>query len=215
MKLFELPDSTKIGRVIPKNSFDSYTNTKQKKLLSDLVQRITWIHKLASDTLNLEGKDVREIQLFQVDLKYQEDIPTLLTVIDKSIPYHILFIVRFGEWVYLSISAKHLHPSNENQSVIDWTFQNKWFQLSESKYSLNLRKSLDFVFFDICCQIVGLESSKFSKLSSLIEYQKQIESLTKEINRLKSSIKKSNQFNEKVELNLKLKKVEDELLRVQ
>lgn len=214
MKLFELPDRTKIRRVIPKNSFDSYTNTKQKKLLTDLVLRISWIHKLATDTVNLDGKDIREIQIFQIDLKQQEEIPTLLTLIDKAIPYHILFIVRFEDWYYLSTSAKHLHPNYENQSVIDWTFQTDWFQLSDSKYSINLRKSLDFVFFDICCQIADVQKSKFSNLNGLIEYQEQIESITKEINRLKSTIKRSNQFNEKVELNLKLKAKESELERV-
>jgi hypothetical protein len=62
MELFALPQSTKVQKVVPKNAFDGYTNSKQKKLFSDKVLRITWLNKLAPSTVNLEAKDVKEIQ---------------------------------------------------------------------------------------------------------------------------------------------------------
>jgi hypothetical protein len=89
MELFKLPHTAKVNRVIPKNAFDSYTTAKQKKQFTYLIARITWTHKLSKDTVNLEGKDIKEIQVFRIELKVKEEIQTVLDIIDKSIPYNI------------------------------------------------------------------------------------------------------------------------------
>jgi len=39
--MFYLSQATKVQKVIPKNTFDSYTNAKQKKSFTDKIQRIT------------------------------------------------------------------------------------------------------------------------------------------------------------------------------
>ena len=38
--MFNLPKSTVVKKVIPKNAFDTYTNTKQKKAFADKIVRI-------------------------------------------------------------------------------------------------------------------------------------------------------------------------------
>ena len=67
MGFFNLPARTNVGRVVPKNAFDKFTNTKQKKLFTDSIQRISWTHKLSADTANLDAKDIQEIQVFKID----------------------------------------------------------------------------------------------------------------------------------------------------
>ena len=127
MDFFNLPSRTKVGRVVPKNAFDEYTNTKQKKLFIDCIQRITWTHKLSADTLNLDTKDIQEIQVFKVELKQKSDILKILEIINKSIPYHIVFWVEHNQEAYISTASKHPHPTNEDIAVIDWTFTSDWF----------------------------------------------------------------------------------------
>ena len=107
MTYFELPKSTIVNRFIPKNAFDDFTNSSQKKKFTDTIDKITWLNKLSKDTINLDGNDVKEIQIFEIKLKTKEKIQPLLNVIDKAIPYHIVFIVTFGEETYLSTSKKH------------------------------------------------------------------------------------------------------------
>lgn len=48
-------------------------------------------------------------------------------------------------------------------------------------------------------------------LQDLIAYKKKVDALEKEIAKLKSGMANSKQFKNKVELNLKLKAIEDEL----
>jgi hypothetical protein len=211
MELFKLPHTAKVNRVIPKNAFDSYTTAKQKKQFTYLIARITWTHKLSKDTVNLEGKDIKEIQVFRIELKVKEEIQTVLDIIDKSIPYNIVFVIEFGGSIYISTSTKHPHPINEDNAVIDWTFKTGWFLPSENKYTLQLKNSIDAVYHDFCIQISGKPSMATKPLQDLIAYRKKVDALEKEIAKLKSGMASSKQFNNKVELNLKLKATEDEL----
>lgn len=171
------------------------------------MDKIKWLNKLSKDTINLDGNDVKEIQIFEIKLKTKEKIQTLLSVIDKAIPYHIIFIVKFGEETYLSTSKKHNHINNENVAVVDWNFTTEWQPSTEKKTMLNLKESIDFIFTDFCSQISGFQSKNIKEIiqkdSSKTKFKKQIEEL-------EVKIKKEKQFNLKVEMNQKLKELKKE-----
>lgn len=211
MELFNLPQTAKVNRVIPKNAFDAYTNSKQKKLFTDQILRITWLQKLSPDTINLEAKEIKEIQIFKIELKVRGEIQPLLEIIDKAIPYNIIFIIEESGSIYLSTSTKHPHPINNDNSVIDWTFKTPWFLNSLNTYSLYLKKSLDAVYHDFCIQLSGDKKMARKSLHDLVHYNKQIDALQKEITQLKKNIKNSTQYKYKVELNLLLKQRSKEL----
>lgn len=214
MDFINLPARTKVGRVVPKNAFDEYTNTKQKKLFTDCIQRITWTHKLSADTVNLDSKDIQEIQVFKIELKQKSDISKILEIINKSIPYHIVFWVEHDQEAYISTASKHTHPTNNDIAVIDWTFTSDWFDKDDNSYAFNLKGSLDAVFKDICVQLTGQPELSNQSLDSILKNQQEKYRLKKEISRLKSAISRSKQFNKKVDLHLKLKNAEKELKNI-
>lgn len=211
MDFFDLPKRTRVERVIPKSAFDHYTNTKQKKLFTDCIQRISWTHKLSADTVNLDAKDVQEIQVFKVELKQKTDILKILEIINKSISYHIVFWVEHNQEAYISTASKHPHPTNEDVSVIDWTFTSEWFNKENNIYALNLKGSLDAVFKDICLQLTGRPDWGRKHLNDIVSNEQELNRLISERKRLKAAISRCTQFNQKVEMNVKLKKVEAEL----
>lgn len=202
MTYFELPKSTIVNRFIPKNAFDDFTNSSQKKKFTDTIDKITWLNKLSKDTINLDGNDVKEIQIFEIKLKTKEKIQPLLNIIDKAIPYHIIFIVTFGEETYLSTSKKHNHINNENTAVIDWNFTSDWQFITKKEISLNLKESIDFIFTDFCSQISGFYDKN---IVDIIESDKKKSNLKKQLEVLEIKIKKEKQFNLKIELNNKIK----------
>jgi len=57
MQIFNLPKHTVVNKIIPKNAFDNYANTKQKKLFIENVEKIRWINKLSKETVNLSGNE--------------------------------------------------------------------------------------------------------------------------------------------------------------
>ena len=211
MELFNLPNSTLVNRVIPKNAFDSYSTGKQKKLFTDLVAKITWTNKISPETTNLSAREINELQIFKIELKVKAEIQPLLDLIDKSIPYHIIFVVHHENSVYLSTSAKHVHPVKNDSAVLDWNFKTEWFPADENKYKINLKKSIDAIHHDFCIQLTGNPSLESISLPAVIDNQKKINSLKREIESLKNSIAGCKQFNKKVELNLKLKSTENKL----
>lgn len=211
MDLFSLPIQTKVNKTVPKNAFESFTNTKQKALFTSLISKITWSNKLSEETLNLPCKEIKEIQLFKVELKVSGDPKPLLEIIDKAIPYHIIFIVSFEKEIYISTAKKHPHPTNENISVVDWTFKSDWFEPERIPFNLYLKKSIDSIYLDFCNQLSGKSKINQKSFNELIELNSKTKQLKKEITRLKSAISNSKQFNQKVELNMRLKEVEREL----
>jgi len=213
MEQFNLPERTLVNRVVPKNAFDDYTSSKLKKLFSDTVKRITWVNKLSSDTINLNVKDIVEIQFFKIVLKQKTEIPRLLEVIDKAIPYHIVFWVEFEGEAYISTSSKHPHVTNNDIAVIDWVFVSDWFSIGNIPYELKLKGTLDDVFKDLCVQIIGESNLQEESMESILTNQQEIHRLKREISKLKLAISKASQFNKKVELNGKLHVLKKELKR--
>ena len=209
-----LPPTTVVNKVVPKNSFDKYINTKQKKLFSEFIEKIRWANKLSKQTIRLEGKDVNEIQVFEISLKKKTAADDLLNIIDRHIPYHIIFVLLFENEVLYSAAQKHTHPVSDESSVLDWRFSSNWVNQDESLFRLNLKINLDEVFADFCLQITGKEKRQNQTLSQVIIIEQNRKLLLYEINKLEADIKGCKQFNKKVELNLKLqsKKAELEIL---
>jgi len=211
MNLFDLPYSTEVNKVVPKKAFEIYSSPKQKKQFTELVQKITWLNKLSVETTNLNSIEIKEIQIFHFEMKSKQKIDSLITVVDKAIPYPIVFIISMENEFYISTSKKHLHPLNEDNAIIDWRFESEWILKEDNKFNFNLKKNLDEVFFDFCNQLVPPGKQKLKTVEELVEYDKNVNSISREINRLDVAIKNSKQFNKKVELNMRLMKLKDEL----
>jgi hypothetical protein len=211
MNLENLPHTTLVQRIIPKNAFDVYTTSKQRKLFTDQIAKITWTHKLAPETINLEAKEIKEIQVFRIELKVRVDIQPILDVIDKAIPYHIVFQVVYEDWMYLSTSSKHPHPVNIDNAVIDYRFKTDWLHHEESNYKFQLRKSIDAVYLDFCRQLTNQNEIEIKSVTDFVNYNARLDRIQSEINKLKQKISAAKQFNKKVEYNLKLKQFEQEL----
>lgn len=211
MRVFDLPNSTEVNKVIPKNAFEAYSSPKQKKQFTELVQRITWLNKLSVETTNLNGIEIKELQIFHFELKLKQKIDSLISVVDKAIPYPIVFIISIENEYYISTSKKHLNPLNQDNAIIDWRFESEWILKDESKFSFNLKKSLDEVFFDFCSQLVLPSKQILKTVDEVVEYDKNVSSITREIDRLNAAIKNCKQFNRKLELNLELIKKKKQL----
>jgi len=209
--MFNLPANTQVNKLVPKKNFASFLNSKQKRLFSDFISRIKLLNTLSSSSINLSGDEVKEIHIFEIQLK-KKDYPVILfDLFDKFIPYHIILIASYNKELLVSAAQKHTHPANENLSIIDWRFNSIWFKENNFKYVLNLRSSLDFVFSDLCFQLSGKSTISKMSILELVNKERKIDVLQKNIHKLKISIKNCKQYNIKVELNMQLQNSIEEL----
>ncbi len=210
MSYFKLPISSNVNRFIAKNAFDAFTTPKQKKKFAEIIDKITWLNKLSKESINVAGKEIIEIQIIEIKLKEKGYPKDLLDIIDKAIPYEIIFVLTYQDAIMFSSSKKHNHPVKQDNAVLDWTFASTWIMLSENKYHLNLKISLDYIYSDFCSQISNYPNEQ-KEINQIIEYDKKLKSIKKQITDLESAISSEKQFKNKVELNIQLNQTKEQL----
>lgn len=183
----QLPKPTQVNKVIPKNAFDLYCTSQLKKLFSDTIERIRWTHKLAWETTNLPTHEIKEIQCFDIELRQKEGFEEVLRIIDRAIPYPILYKLMLGDSRKWVISQKHPHPTNEDNSVIEWTFESLW-TTNQSDLKVELKESLDTVFRKLCLEVSGELSPDHVAIQELVELKKKSADLESKIQKIKSRI---------------------------
>lgn len=202
--MFDLPKSTLIKSVVPKNTFEDYVSPQQRNTLKDKVKRITWMHTLSNDTINLKGEDVKEIQVFYIELKEKVEIPELLLMMNRTILYHIVFVVAYGDELYVSASTKYPHPTNANTDVVSDTATSDWMKQDNVPYKFELVNNLDVVFNRFFLQIKDYviedgEHVANERLEEIIKLKNDIEKLEKEIEKVRKRVYNTKQANRQLE----------------
>ena len=209
--MFNLPKSTEVKNVLAKNYFDDYTNTRQKKIFTDKILRITLQNTISVDSVNLSGKEIVEIHIIEIELKEQLNLKTILNIMNRAIPYAVIFIIRFKDLIYISTSPKHINPISPTNAVIDYTFETDWMEKTALKLKIDLKSNLDWIYQKFCEQFLVTEISG-KDLPEIVRNQKKLDTGTRELEKLRNEISKCKQFNKKVELNLKLRQLENKSL---
>ena len=96
---FNLPKSAIVNKFIAKSKFyeKAALSTRLQNEFINKIQRITWKYKLAESTVGISKTEaVTEIQIFEIELKEQSIPKNVLKVIDKAIPYQILYVFHFN-----------------------------------------------------------------------------------------------------------------------
>ena len=115
--------STVVNRPISKQKFYERleVTAKLKRLFVDQIEGIVWRHKLSPDTLNLAaGERARELQVFEAALKGPELDEAVLKLIDRGIPYPILFVLSYEDKVQARIGYKAEGRAPERYFGTDW-----------------------------------------------------------------------------------------------
>jgi len=199
-----LPSQAEVNKLLPKKKF--YEKFSIGKRLKDefvnKIQKITWKYKLSEDTINLEKTDsVIEIQVFYVELKEQIIPKSVLRMIDKSIPYPILYKFIYKNNFAYGISLRH------SDLGVDYYFSSWNTGMEFSFTALNLEK----LYEKLIKAFIHDDIKQDRDFKAIVSTDQKIKELEREIEALNLKIKREKQFNKKVELNKILLKVKSEL----
>jgi hypothetical protein len=207
--MLALPKSTEFNKRIPKQKFYDNLNVSPtlKRSFIDQIKVIYWANKIAASTVNLaEGKDVTEIEVFEVKL----NIPTLdeavLKQIDREIPYHILFILEYENQFQAWIGYKEAAGSGTAAFKVNKYYHTEWMLEDELPIKLE-GLNIQTVYENFVRQIAGeaLQSSQTESLKESVERDKQAEGLQKQIDKLQTKIRQEKQLNRQMQMNAELK----------
>lgn len=214
-----LPKSTEFNKRIPKQKF--YENLSVtpaiKTAFTEQIKIIYWRNKLAATTLNLApGKLVTEIEVFEIRLTSPDLDEDILRLIDREIPYHILFLLEYDGKYQAAMGYKEAASSGKAAFKVERYYRTEW--LTEEELSLHLEGlTIDAVYENFIRQIAGdrLVGNKNTTLKESVEQQKQREQIEKQIAALETKMKKEKQLNRKMELKAEIKKLRQALVNAQ
>lgn len=212
-----LPKSTEFDRRIPKQKF--YENLSVTPILRDVIKNqiktIYWRNKIAPSTVNVAaGKNVTEIEVFEVKIMGETLDETVLRQIDKEIPYHILFLLENNEMYQAWIGYKENALSGSNAFKVSSYYHTDWMKEGELPAHLD-GLDMDAVYENYVRQIAGnvicSEKGKTESLKESVERDNHRQKLEKQITTLQIKVRKEKQLNKQVELNAEFKKLREEL----
>jgi len=206
--ILKLPNSALVNKFIAKNKFYERANlsTKLENEFVRKIQKITWKYKLSEETIGIsKTESVTEIQIFELELKEQEIPKNVLKIIDKSIPYQILYIFTYNDNIAYGITLK------ENNAVENYYFS-EWNEEMHFEFT---GINLESVYQKLIRAFLPEEFQSQENFTEAVTLDLKIKDLKKEINFLENKIRKEIQFNRKVETNKMLlaKRNELELLK--
>lgn len=203
--MFNLPQSTEFNKRIPKQKFyDNLSVTPAiKRIFIEQIKSIHWANKIAATTVNVaEGEAVKEIEVFIVSLTKPELDEKVLHLIDKEIPYHILFLLEFNDKYQAWIGYKEKSDGNAAFKSVKY-FHTDWLDKSEFELKLD-GFDLDSIYSGFVHKIAEYESSNQWNESLTLEENvadiDRIQKLKKEIERLEKLARKETQPKKKFEL---------------
>lgn len=212
-----LPQSTKFNRRIPKQKFyENITITPAlKRIFVDQIKVIYWRNKIAATTVNLApGKNVTEVEVFEVKLASVPIDEAVLRQIDRDIPYHIIFLLEYEGKYQAWTSYKETAASGSSTFKVGRYYHTDW--LSEEELPVHIDGlDLDTAYENFVRQIAGdvLSSGSDSSesLKESVEREEKRRELKKQIEMLEAKMRKEKQLNRQMEMNVDLKRLRKDL----
>ncbi|MBR0200036.1 MAG: DUF4391 domain-containing protein [Oscillospiraceae bacterium] len=213
--MLHLPKTTEFNRRIPKQKF--YENLSVtpalKRVFVEQIKTIWWRNKIAASTMNLAaGGAVMELEVFELQLSQPSLDEAVLKLIDKEIPYHILFLLSCEGKVQAWIGYKEAAGSGAAAFKVNRYYHTDW--LDADKLELKAEGlSLDAVYESFVRQIAGdaLTGGQEESLKESVEREQKRQELEKKIAALQAKIRKEKQLNRQMELNAELKELRKEV----
>ena len=200
--MLDFPEKTYFNRVIPKAKFYEKLPVTQavKNCFVNEIAAIVWRNKLSPETLNVQpGSRVQELEVIEISLKGEALNDSVLKVIDKGIPYQLLFLLKRGEEYQLCMGYKETETSAVKEYFkTDWmTFESLPLQISGL--------TLDEVCDNFIRQIHGsLHTNINADLKTELAESKEQEKLQKRIAQLEKKLLTEKQFKKQMAIRAEL-----------
>ena len=207
--------STEFNKRIPKQKFyDNLSVTPAiKQFFTEQIKSIIWKNKIAPSTVNIaEGTSVKEIEVFEIKLNSSSLDESVLNLIDKEIPYHILFILEYEGKYQVWIGYKEESAGSTAFKVTGY-YHTGWMNSDELSFEIQ-GLDTDSVYENFVRQIAGDKlktEAAGESLKESVEKEQKRQMLQKQIDKLKSAMRKEKQLNKQMELNKKIKELKEKM----
>ncbi len=223
-----IPDECKINRTVFKKMFyeNAALSKGDKDLFVDSIDKVTWIYCLNQDNMNIpayttEEREYLEIEVMEVVLSENKGIKRIAEIIMRAIPYPMMLIFCFEGKYQLWTAHQRFNLADNNKITLEEPICTEWQDADSNLWDrLNISNFRYTNFFDMYSDIVDTiavfnaekltdEEISGDEARELLRRNAEIDS---QIAALRAELKKATEFNKKMEINMKIKKLEKERL---
>lgn len=219
-----IPDECRINRTVFKKMFyDNAAISKgDKDLFIDSIDKITWIYCLNQDNMNIpayvtEEREYLEIEIIEVTLSENKGIKRIAEIIMRAIPYPMLLIFSFEDKYQLWAAHQRFSLADNSKVTLEEPVFTEWQEENSILWDrLNISKLRYTNFYDMYSDLIdAIAVFNASKLTDkeingedARELLRRNAEIDNQIAALRAELKKATEFNRKMEINLKIKKLE-------
>ena len=200
--MLDFPQKTLFNKPIPKAKFYEKLPVTQavKNCFVNEIAGIVWRNKLSAETLNVQlGSRVQELEVIEITLKGEALNDSVLKVIDRGIPYQLLFLLKRGEEYQLCMGYKE----TETSAVKEY-FTTDWMPFEALPLQIT-GLTLDEVCDNFIRQIHGsLQTKVNADLKTELAKSKEQEKLQKRIAQLEKKLLTEKQFKKQMAIRAEL-----------
>ncbi len=230
-----LPAGSRVNQRVPKKQFleNGVPTATDRRAIQDGIEEVLWIAALKPNAIGIPAfrdltREYLEIAVLTARFREGAKATRLVELIHRAIPYPVVLIAEAGEMLTFSVAHKRFSLGEEGRVVLDDAGVS--FALLEgspvdepflasltvaSIPSTNLfacyQGWLDRIIAFDAARITGCfrlgETANDQRWAALDEYAR----LEKEIAQLRAQATKEKQINHRVELNLNIKRLEEQL----
>lgn len=213
--MMNFPKTTAFNRRIPKQKFYSNLSVspQMKRIFVEQIATINWANKLAPTTLNVKnGEKVTEIEVFHLMLNQKSLDERVLQLVDKEIPYHILFVLEYEGQIQIWIGYKEESQTRSETFKVNRYYQTDWMTKDKIHFEID-GLNMDALYEGFIKQIAGdnLTINTNESVGIAILRSEEKEKLEKQISAIQKKLHREKQFNRQVQLNAELKVLRNKL----
>lgn len=236
-----IPDTCHLGKRVFKKLFheNAQFGVTDKKAFAEDIDTITWQYTLKPSTIAIQPyedglREYHEIAVIQVDLKTQRRTGRIAEIIHRAIPYPLVVVFVFETLCVISLAHKRFSQAETGAVVAEEFLATDWIDLAppaptpiqqaflDSLVLAKLPHTHYFALYSaLVDRVIALDCSRLTgeyRIEAADERREQrrqglahCHELEVQIGELKVAIKAETAFNRQVELNTKIKRLQQRL----
>lgn len=230
-----IPNSALVDqRIAKKLYYDNVSmNIAQKKLFKEELESLRFVYNIAPSTMNIphfinEEYHYDNIAVIEASLKSRKYASALAEIIHK-VPYPIILILNAENQTQLSLTPKRINRADNTKRTLEASIATDWIDpqnpseheqlfldslsLSSMSYE-NLYKLYEAIIERITALLCSKHVATFTIPTDGTTQRlglEQIASLQSRMSELRNRLKKADQFNEKIQINIDIKEIEKQI----
>ncbi len=232
-----LPQAAYLGaRIYKKQLLENADLTiTDRKWVNEDIESLEWRYTLKPATINVAkyedtDREYLEIALLHIKIKSDTHVKRLGEVIQRSIPYPLVVVFEYDNRININLADKRVNRADASKLKVEQFFDSDWL-FSNNKIELEFFERLNatsyshqdlFAYYqDLVRRLVALQTAKFTGKYSLTtdaeadklrqENLQSLKQLEIQLVSLKAQVKNETQFNRKLEGNVQIKQVKQQI----